>query len=228
MVASIQGGSSVPIIAKNPDGDWWQVQLDNGGTGWLYGPLVDASGDTSAVVVAANIPAPPPTAVPAPTAVPQPTAAPVAAGPDFRVISKELWDVERNGGRLAGTSVNCGERRELNVIVLDAAGNRLNGVAVQVMYGAKEIYVTGSQGKGDGQVEFVLGAGQGVYVLRDADGREASSDRVEGLVTDPREMSDDLLIGGRYCTDGASCASFKQGLGCIAHYSWTVTFQRGY
>lgn len=228
VVTSIQGGSSVPIIAKNPEGDWWQVQLDNGGTGWLYGPLVDASGDTNAVVVAANIPAPPPTAVPAPTAVPQPTAPPVPAGPDFRVISKELWDVERNGGRLAGTSVNCGERRELNVIVLDAAGNRLNGVAVQVMYGAKEIYVTGAQGKGDGQVEFVLGNGQGVYVLRDADGSEASSDRVEGLVTDPREMSDELLIGGRYCTDAASCASFKQGLGCIAHYSWSVVFQRGY
>ncbi|MBP7961244.1 MAG: SH3 domain-containing protein [Caldilineaceae bacterium] len=228
VVASVQGGTSVPIVAKNPEGDWWQVQLDNGGTGWLYGPLVEISGETNAVVVAANIPAPPPTSVPAPTSVPQPTSPPAPSGPDFRMISKELWDVERNGGRLDGTSVNCGERRELNVIVLDAGGNRLNGVAVQVIYGSKEIYVTGAQGKGDGQVEFVLGAGQGVFVLRDADGSEASSDRVEGLVTDPREMSDQILIGGRYCTDGASCASFKQTLGCIAHYSWTVVFQRGY
>lgn len=228
VVASIQEGTSVPILAKNPAGDWWQVQLDNGGTGWLYGPLVNASGDTSAVVVAANIPTPPPTAVPAPTAVPQPTAAPAPSGPDFRVVSRELWDVVRNGGHLSGTSVSCGEKRELHVIVKDAGGNILNGVAVQAMYGNQEIYVTGSQGKGEGQVEFVLGSGQGVFVLRDADGREVTSDRVEGMVTSASDISDDLLIGGNFCADAASCNAFRQQFGCHGHYSWTVVFQRAY
>jgi len=51
---------------------------------------------------------------------------------------------------------------------------------------------------------------------------------VEGMVTNPKEISDDLLIGGRFCTDAASCASFRDQYGCYGHYSWTVIFQRAY
>jgi hypothetical protein len=144
------------------------------------------------------------------------------------MVERRLWDVYENGGSLSGPTVICGEKRQLVVNVLDANGNRLNGVAVQALYGAQEIYVTGSQGKGDGVSEFVLGRGQDVKVIRDADGREVTSDVATGLVTEPAGIPYELLIAGRYCTDAASCKSFVDAPGCWGHYSWTVTFKRKY
>ena len=249
VVGALNAGDQVDIIAKNPQGDWWQVTLTNGTLGWVYGALVQATGDTSAIAVASDIPAAPPTATPAPVAqapAEQPTVAPAPAeqapaeqppaeqpipasnGSDFSLVEKRLWDVYENGGQLSGPTVICGEKRELRVIVLDANGGRLNGVAVQEIYGAKEIQVTGAQGKGDGQVEFILGRGQGVKIIRDADGREVVSDVAEGMVTEPAGIPYELLIGGKYCTDDASCKSFVDAPGCWGHYSWTVTFKRNY
>jgi uncharacterized protein YraI len=251
VVGAINSGEQVEIIGKNPQADWWQVLLANGIQGWVYGPLVQTAGDTSAIAVAANIPEPPPTPTPAPVAAapttapapaeqppaeqppaetPQPEQPPAPApdGPDFVVVEKRLWDVYENGGSTNAGSVTCGEKRELHVNVLDASGNRINGVAVQAIYGAQETYVTGTQGKGEGQVEFVLGRGQGVKVLRDADGREVSSETVDGLTTEPANIPYETLIGARYCDDEADCKAFVDLPGCWGHYSWTVTFKRKY
>lgn len=247
VVGALNSGEQAEIIAKNPEGDWWEVNLPAGGTGWVYGPLVQATGDTGSVAVATNIPEAPPTPTPAPVAeapaeeppvVPeQPAEAPpaeappaeVPAGNDFVSIERRLWTVEETGGAVdSGGSVRCGEKRELRVIVLDANGGLLNGVAVQAIYGAQEIFVTGNQGKGEGQVEFVLGAGQGVKVIRDVDGREVSSDVVDGMTTHSPEISHSDLIGAHYCTDGPSCDKFNFSAGCWGHHSWTVTFKRKY
>ncbi len=76
IIGSMQTGQAANILARNPSGDWWEVNV-NGVQGWLYGPLVTASGDVNAVAVAADIPAPP-----APTPAPVAQApAPVAEGP---------------------------------------------------------------------------------------------------------------------------------------------------
>jgi hypothetical protein len=140
-----------------------------------------------------------------------------------------LWEVVENGGVVdSGGSVKCGLKRELHVTVIDANGNRLNGVAVQALYGAQEIYVTGSQGKGDGQSEFVLGSGQGVKVVRDTDGREVTSDVVDGLSTHSPDIAHSDLIAAGYCRDDASCDKFNASLGCWGHHSWSVTFKRKY
>ena len=156
-------------------------------------------------------------------------AAPPADGPDFVVIERRLWDVWETGGRVdAAGSVICGEKRELWVNVVDANGVQLNGVAVQAIYGNQEIYVTGDQGKGPGRVEFVLGAGQGVKVVRDSDGREVSSETADGMSTHSPDIPNELLIGAKYCTDEASCAKFNYSAGCWGHHSWTVTFKRRY
>ncbi len=240
IIGALQTGESAPIMAKNNSGDWWQVTLNNGQQGWVFGQLVETSGDAAAIAVAANIPPPPPTATPAPatpvpaapTPAPQATDAPTAAptpvpnGNDFVMIQKHLWDVIENGGQLDGPSVTCGQARELIVKVQDANGNPLNGVAVQVQYGAQEIYVTGAQGKGDGTAEFVLGGGQDVKVIKDVDGRQVTSDVATGLSTKPWEIPYETLIGGRFCQDDASCKSFVDHTGCYGHYSWTVTFKR--
>jgi len=242
IAGAMAAGDSAQILSKNSTGDWWEVLLSSGSSGWVYGALVVATGDVAGIAVAVNIPTPPPTPIPAPTDPPaeppaevapiqEPVAEPEPApsgGPDFRVVEKRLWDVVENGGHLDGPSVTCGEKRQLVARVLDANGNLLNGVAVQAIYGAQEIFVTGTQGKGEGAVEFVLGGGQALKVIRDVDGREVSSDEVYNLSTKPWEIPFETLIGGNFCTDDASCQSFVDATGCYGHYSWTVTFQRGY
>ncbi|MEZ4658805.1 MAG: SH3 domain-containing protein [Caldilineaceae bacterium] len=234
IVAAMQAGETADVIGKNAAGDWWQVSLSNGQTGWVFGQLVTTQGDMNSVALITDIPEPPtpePVAVastpePAPPAEAPP---PAPSGPDFRMIERRLWSVTENGGRMDGPSVICGEKRELVVHVLDAAGNPLNGVAVQVVYGNKEIYVTGSQGKGDGVSTFVLGDGQDVKVVKDVDGREVSSDVATGLSTKPYAIAFPDLIAAGFCTDDASCQkNIVDVYACGGHYSWTVKFQRNY
>jgi len=234
VIGALQPADSAEIIGKNEGGDWWEIASGNGQQGWVFGQLMETSGDMTRVVVAANIPPPPPADTPAPvppTAAPQAADTPAAPTPvpngnDFVMVQRHLWDVIENGGQLDGPSVTCGQARELIVNVLDANGNRLNGVAVQVQYGAKEIYVTGAQGKGDGVAEFVLGGGQDVKVIKDVDGRDATSDVATGLSTKPWDIPYETLIEGRFCQDAASCKSFADHTGCYGHYSWTITFKR--
>jgi uncharacterized protein YraI len=247
ITGALQVGETANIVAKNAQGDWWQVTLANGQLGWVYAPLVTTAGDVAGVAVAANIPTPPPipTAAPAPVVEaqpepetpPEPAAeepvaeepAPAPSGPDFRLIERRLWGPEENGGRMDGPSVVCGEKRQLLVHVLDAAGNLLNGVAVQEVYGAQDILVTGALGKGDGFVEFILGDGQYVKVIRDTDGREVSSDVATNLTTKPYAIAFSDLIQAGYCTDDASCQkNVVDVYACGGHYSWTVKFQRNY
>jgi outer membrane biosynthesis protein TonB len=82
IIGAATAGQQFVVTGKNPQGDWWQIDF-NGQTGWLYGPLVTPQ-NTGSVQVAANIPAPPPTATPAPataTPVPQPTQPPAPQAP---------------------------------------------------------------------------------------------------------------------------------------------------
>ncbi len=238
IVGALRAGEQADILGKNPQGDWWQIALPTGQSGWVFGALVQTSGDLTTVAVASNIPEPPPTPTPAPVvAAPPPAEAPPAPaapppppgdGPDFVVIERRLWNVYETGGRLDGPSVICGEKRELHVNVVDINGVRLNGVAVQAEYGAREIFVTGSQGKGDGKAEFVLGRGQDVRVIRDVDGREVTSEVARGMSTETAAISYDDLRSAQYCTDDESCRKFVAAPGCWGHFSWTVTFQRRY
>lgn len=241
IVAAMQTGETADVIGKNGASDWWQVSLANGQTGWVFSQLVTTQGDMNSVALITDIPEPPtpepvavaPTPEPAPAqeapAQEAPAPAPAPSGPDFRMIERRLWSVTENGGRMDGPSVICGEKRQLVVHVLDAGGNPLNGVAVQVVYGNKEIYVTGSQGKGDGVSEFVLGDGQDVKVVKDVDGREVSSDVATGLSTKPYAIAFPDLIAAGFCTDDASCQkNIVDVYACGGHYSWTVKFQRNY
>ncbi len=227
IVNALPAGQFATIVGKNPAGDWWQVELGDNSIGWVYGPLVETDGPIDQVVVAASIPTPPPATA---TPVPQPTEppAPVQSGPDFRLVERRLWDVVENGGHLAGDSVNCGNKHEIHVLVTDANGNPLNGVAVQGVY-TGEIHVTGAEGKGDGRVEYVMfSAGEDVKVIRDVDGREVTSDVAVGQTTRTKDIPFSDLIQGRFCKDDASCQAFVDTRGCFGHFSWTVVFQRSY
>ncbi|PKO20838.1 MAG: hypothetical protein CVU38_17970 [Chloroflexi bacterium HGW-Chloroflexi-1] len=196
---------------------------DGQGQAWVAGTVVHVLGPIDTVAMAEDIPAPPPTAI---HATPKPTEPPKPAGPDFQLVGIRLWGVEENGGRFDGPTVICGEKRQLRVIVTDAAGKPLNGVTVKAIYGNQEEAVTGD--KGPGITEFVLGNGQDVYIIRDVDGRQVTSDYARGMSTDPRAIPYDILLGGRFCVSAEDCTRFASLPGCYGHYSWDVTYRRAY
>ena len=71
---------------------------------------------------------------------------------------------------------------------------RINGVRLQGIY-TGEILVTGSQGKGDGVIEYDLyGTGEGFRVTQNDDGRPATSDAAEGFTTKSLDIPVPTLI----------------------------------
>ena len=223
IVGKLMPGREAEIIGRNANGDWWRVAWDGASQAWVAGLVVKVSGPIDTIAVAKDIPPLPPTYTPAPP--PPPTETPKPAGPDFQLVEVRVWGVEENGGYYDGPSVHCGGKRELHIKVVDAGGNPLNGVTIKAGLGAQEEIVTGSKGI-PGDAEFVLGGGQEVYVIRDVDGRQVTSDYARGVSTNPHGIAIPTLIGGGYCKDEASCASFINQNGCYGHYSWTVTFRR--
>ncbi|HHW85164.1 MAG TPA: SH3 domain-containing protein [Chloroflexi bacterium] len=238
-VATLAADETVELTGKTPAGDWWQVKAADGATGWVFGQLLETTGDVAAVAVAADIPTPPPAsalvadAAPAtppaaePTAAPagEPTAAPAPAGspsdqPYFKLVASRMWSKAENG--------DCRGQHLLRINVIDANGVRINGVRLKGIY-TGEILVTGSQGKGDGVIEYDLyGTGEGFVVIQNDDGREAASDRAEGFTTQSRDISQDVLIAGGYCSNASDCQVFYDSWGCNGHHSWEATFQRNY
>ena len=230
VVDGVRAGQALAVQGQNAAGSW--LQLSNGN--WIAAFLVNQTGSTPPAATsspaaapptdAAPAPAPAPTAVsPAPTASPEP---PEPAGNRYVATQKRLLGPVENGGSLDGPSVHCGHGRALKVNVVDANGVRINGVPVQAVYGAKEVIVTGAQGRGDGVAEFVLGDGQAVTVLRNADGSPAESETIYNLSTDPRKIPWETLQVSGYCQDEESCQRFAESFSCIGHYSWEVTFER--
>ncbi len=247
IVGNVRSADRLAVQGQTSDGTWYQLGDGRWIAAFLVAPTVSTL-PTVAPAVIAGLPTLAPTVTPTPmpslptvkTSIATPvvaenTAAATAIAPNaptssgtttFVVTRRRLWNPWENGGSTDGPSVHCGQGRNLIVNVLDESGNRLNGVAVQAEYGAKEIWVTGAQGKGDGIVEFVLGSGQDVKVIRDANGSPVNSEAATGLSTDPRGIDQESLINAGYCQDDDSCRTFVNNLSCIGHYSWTVTFER--
>ncbi len=78
IIGEVRQGQTFDVTGKNPAGDWWQIIFE-GQPAWLIGQYARPNAAAGKVPVAANIPAPPPTARPQPTsppAPPQPTQPP--------------------------------------------------------------------------------------------------------------------------------------------------------
>ena len=247
LAGSLAPAEAATIISKNATSDWWQIRTANGATAWVYAALVTPAGDVTSIAVAADIPAAP-TATPAPVAAVPVEAAPVEAAPPaevappaaappaeeapappagnpsdqptFRMTERFMWPKADNG--------ECRGQHLLRIIVVDANGNPLNGVTLQGIY-TGAILVTGSQGKGDGRIEYDLyGTGEGFRVIKDVDGREAISDNAEGFTTKSLDIDQATLIAGGYCSNDSDCRDFYNSFGCTGHHSWQATFQRNF
>ena len=55
-LGQLRAGQALPILGKNQDGSWWQVQMSNGSKAWIAGWLVKTSGAVDQVAVAQDIP----------------------------------------------------------------------------------------------------------------------------------------------------------------------------
>ncbi|MCP4167844.1 MAG: DUF3179 domain-containing protein [Chloroflexi bacterium] len=131
VIAGLRADDSARILASSTDSTWWQIELDADRKGWVFGQVITVLGDVAGIAVATDIPTPPPSPTALPTQPPEEAPAPA---PAFRLIERRLWGAEENGGHFDGPSLHCGEKHELYVVVVDAAGNRLDGVTVGSIY----------------------------------------------------------------------------------------------
>ena len=139
---------------------------------------------------------------------------------DAALVSRRLWNKDENDG--------CVGKHLLRVHVLDANSNRINGIRLKGIYTGEE-FVTGDQGKGDGIIEFDLhGSGEGFTVIKNNDGRDATSDRAEGFTTRSVDIDKPTLIAAGYCTNDEDCQIFYNSWGCQGHHSWEAIFKRNY
>ncbi len=71
IVTSVPTGTTARILGiSNRGSGWYQIQLDDGRSGWVAPSIVTTSGDLSGLPRIAPPPPPPPTATPIPTAIP--------------------------------------------------------------------------------------------------------------------------------------------------------------
>ncbi len=226
VVGRLRAGQETAILARNANGDWWQVAWDGSGQAWVAGTVVRVLGPIDTVAVAENIPAPPPTA----TRAPQPTAAPPAPqnpGVQYVVASLRLRAVGEHSQRCDGGDHN------IFVTVVDAAGNPLDNVRVREIFSG-QIYVTGAQGKGPGRVEYDIYRGGGGQIEIVNEANERISEVTRGMSADWPDF--DLMKAAGYCNckphpDDASCEADLNNrtyLFAVGHYAYEVVFRRTY
>jgi len=250
-------GAEVKITGRNADSSWWQIAYPDApeGAAWVsanYGeasnveavPLVELPPTptplpptntpptevltTTETLTNAETLAPTETPPPAEAASPTPAPAPDASDLDFVVQGYRLWTNEENGGDSPGGSVtNCGYGHNINVMVVDAAGNPLDGVTIGDIYG-NTAQISGS--KGPGRAEFLIynGTGWELFIKEYISaGRPVSSEQSPVLGGNASQIPIEMLIAAHYCATVEEC-QFRTETNalCFSHYSWDITFQR--
>lgn len=161
VVGAGTAGQTTKVLGRNDDGTWLQVEYpSDSGVGWVFGELVQVTGDPQGVAVAQAPPPPPPTATPVPTEVP-PTPVPEKK----YQFTPSGWHASGNPGIV-----------HFKGRIKDEQGNLVNGYSVLVdnwswgvlshPSGASNHYPE----KGDGEWDVVipektLGSGVGWWYL---------------------------------------------------------------
>ena len=229
VMGALKKGTQVQIVGRNPAGDWWQICCVNGKQGWVAASVVEEGGRLQDVKVAANIP-PSPTPTPRATSTPQTPPTPTEAprpSVAYRVKSLRLRPINQDAQRC-----NAGDHY-IMALVVDPAGNRLDGVRVREIYSG-QVQIAGAQGKGPGRVEFDIYRGGGGQLDVVDEGGNRLSDVTRGMSADWPDF--DLIRDAGYCTckphpDEATCKAeleSHQYLFAVGHYVYEVVFERTY
>ena len=145
-IGSAANGESFPILARNAQGDWWQICCINDLPGWIFGELATVT-NSERVAVMAELPTPTPLAVAAaPTTVPAadqptPTSAPAAPAPppvdsgsagdfnpdaQYQIVHFKVLGLAENNGGIRDSRA----QHHIFLTVLDQSGNGVNGAVV--------------------------------------------------------------------------------------------------
>lgn len=171
LLGAVVKGSDFQLLARNAQGDWWQICCLNGQPGWVFGELATVE-NAESVAVAADVPTP---VLPTPTAVAEaPTTAPVAEPPtpasapaapapppandssagdfnpdaQYQIVHFKVLGLNENNGGIRDSQA----QHHIFLTVLDQGGNGLDGVVVENLVGEKGQIVTGSKGPGKAEV----------------------------------------------------------------------------
>jgi hypothetical protein len=119
VIGAGSAGQTAKIVGRNADNSWMQVEYPNSsnGTGWMYAPLLQISGDPAIVDVVAVAPPPPPTATPTPDAPPPP---PPTPAPKYQ-FTPTGWHASPNAAIV-----------HFKGRIRDEQGNLVNGYSVLV------------------------------------------------------------------------------------------------
>ena len=168
--AAVKGGN-FQLLARNAQGDWWQICCLNGQPGWVFGELATVEHAEGLAVVAeapTPVPATPAAVAEAPTAAPvvdqpTPTSAPAAPAPppandssagdfnpdaQYQIVHFKVLGLNENNGGIRDSQA----QHHIFLTVLDQGGNGLDGVVVENLVGEKGQLVTGSKGPGKAEV----------------------------------------------------------------------------
>lgn len=167
-IGSAANGESFPIVARNTQGDWWQICCINDQPGWVFGELATVA-NADNVAIAADAPTLAPVAVAvAPTPVPAadqptPTSAPAAPAPppvdsgsagdfnpdaQYQIVHFKVLGLDENNGGIRDSRA----QHHIFLTVLDQSGNGVNGAVVENLVGEKGQIVTGDKGPGKAEI----------------------------------------------------------------------------
>lgn len=168
--AAVKGGN-FQLLARNAQGDWWQICCVNGQPGWVFGELALVE-NAESVAVAADVPAPVPSiaavAAEEPTAAlvteqATPTSAPGAPAPppandasagdsnpdaQYQIVHFKVLGLNENNGGIRDSRA----QHHIFITVLDQSGNGVNGAVVENLVGEKGQIVTGDKGPGKAEI----------------------------------------------------------------------------
>jgi uncharacterized protein YraI len=122
VIGTLNADTAVPIVGRNADTTWWEIEITGDTTGWVAGSVVQAT-NADNVPVAEAPPPPPQTSA---AVVPQPAADSAPAAPE-----KPEYQYEPTGWWDDG---NAGLTRFMGDIK-DVSGNPVNGAFIQASCG---------------------------------------------------------------------------------------------
>jgi uncharacterized protein YraI len=248
VVTQLEPGQEAPVIGRNGDDSWWQIDLISAAegseaVGWVYGELVILNGDDGAIPIAK---APPPLPTPTSEAVaeaeaetetqaeteaadndddgepssPVELAEQLRCGNDFCVTYQAMVPIWENAG--------CVGNHSIYITVLEGLppGKPMDGVVIGDTFNNVEV---GSGSHGPGRTEITLWMNSMTLIAkRHIDGTPYTSEESFNFTAHDELIPAEVLAAAGYCGgDAEKCREAQQhNQICRGHYSWRVTFHK--
>jgi len=237
VLAQFEPGQTAPVLGQNENRDWWQIELAPASedTGWIFGDLVQLTGEPAAIEVV-QAPPPPPTATPPPAAESEPEPAdegddPPPASPeelaeqlrcgkDFCITYQAMVPIWENGGCIGNHSIY------VTVLEGEPPGRPLDGIVIGDTFNNIEV-ASGDKGPGTAEVTLWMNS-MSLKAKRHIDGTPFTSEESFNFTSHDELIPAELLAAMGYCDGNVETCKWAQQNNqvCRGHYSWRVTFHK--